>query len=93
MNLATRFHDYVNSFGPAERGGYVKPQMANGMVMTYHSIKPLQTDRERRLSWINNQLGEQGLNMLGFKPSACEKICDWIAVEYEKDLKERELND
>jgi hypothetical protein len=51
-NLLNRFHNYANSFDyPSERG-HLEPQMASGMLMTFRMVKPLQTDRDRRLSWL-----------------------------------------
>lgn len=85
-NLLFRFQNYANSFDyPSERG-HMEPQMASGMLMTFRMIEPLQTNRERRLAWLNNHLGQ-----LGFKPKVCEKICDWLAENFEKEQAETQL--
>jgi len=67
------FYNYANSFHyPTERG-YLEPQAASGMMVTLRGIKPLQTDPERRLRWLQNQLGQ-----IGFKPETCSKISEWL---------------
>lgn len=76
-NLLARFHNYANSFDYPNERGHMEPQMASGMLMTFRMVKQLQTDRERRLAWLNTHLGQ-----LGFQPEACEKICDWLAENY-----------
>lgn len=87
-NLLNRFHNYANSFDyPSERG-YLEPQIASGMLMTFRMVKPLQTDRDRRLSWLNTHLGQ-----LGFKPDVCEKICDWLDENFALEQNEIETQE
>jgi hypothetical protein len=87
-NLLNRFHNYANSFDyPSERG-HLEPQMASGMLMTFRMVKPLQTDRDRRLSWLNTHLGQ-----LDFKPEVCEKICDWLDENFALEQNEIETQE
>jgi hypothetical protein len=51
-------------------------------------VKPLQTDRDRRLSWLNTHLGQ-----LDFKPEVCEKICDWLDENFALEQNEIETQE